>query len=297
MAPAPPSGHRLPPADNSLFGEPMGKLPTTSRATLMALSQQRCGNPQCEQFFDQHLTFPDHKALAIPVAENGVGASLEKSSPTEAFLYALYYCNHVQGAPPRPCEVQTVNGKDIRAWTSAALAGHRQAHAKLTVPTQRFFAEEDVAGREPKATTLRTGPVTSPTPLQIEGVNTVYTQDLARALKRRDPPLVIDLDSHEDVIPLARSLYLGGLAFDNPASERAYEHRFAGLMKLLSPDMNKPLIFYCSDRNCWAAVNAALRAKRLGYTQVAWYRGGLSSWKAAGLPVATAVVKAVAHMP
>lgn len=263
----------------------------------MALSQQRCGNPRCVEFFDQHLSFPDHKALAIPVAENGVGASLQKSGPTEAYLWALYYCNHVEGAPPRPCEVQTVNGKDIRAWSSAALAGHREAHAKLTAPTQRFFAEEDVAGREPKATTLRTGNVSSATPLQIEGVTTVSTQDLARALKRRDPPLVIDLDSHEDVIPLARSLYLGGLAFDNAASERDYQHRFAGLMKLLIPDMNKPLVFYCRDRHCWAAVNAALRAKRLGYAQVAWYRGGLASWKAAGLPVATAVVKAVAHPP
>jgi rhodanese-related sulfurtransferase len=289
--------HHLRQADNTLFGKEMGTLPTTSRASLMALSQRQCMNPQCEQFFDHHLANINHKALAIPVAENGVGASMEKAGPTEAFLYAVYYCNHVQGAPPRPCEVQTVNGKDIRAWNTEAVAGHRQALARLTVPTQRFFADEDLPGKEAKATTLRTRNTSSTTPLQIEGVTTVYTQDLARALKRKDPPLVIDVDSSSDVIPQARSLYLGGLAFDDVASDRDYEHRFAGLMKLLSPDMKQALVFYCRDRDCWFAVNAALRAKRLGYAQVAWYRGGITSWKAAGLPVATAVVKAVAHPP
>ncbi|MFM8898333.1 MAG: rhodanese-like domain-containing protein [Burkholderiales bacterium] len=40
------------------------------------------------------------------------------------------------------------------------------------------------------------------------------------------------------------------------------------------------------------SVNAVLRAKRLGYTQVGWYRGGMHSWMAAKLPVATPVVKA-----
>jgi hypothetical protein len=32
-------------------------------------------------------------------------------------------------------------------------------------------------------------------------------------------------------------------------------------------------------------VNAALRAKKLVYAQVGWYRGGMESWKAANLLV------------
>ena len=40
---------------------------------------------------------------------------------------------------------------------------------------------------------------------------------------------------------------------------------------------------------------AALRARKLGYGQVGWYRGGMESWKAANLPMAMVVVRAVAR--
>jgi len=36
---------------------------------------------------------------------------------------------------------------------------------------------------------------------------------------------------------------------------------------------------------CWESYNAALRALRLGYREVYWYRGGVASWQAAGLPL------------
>jgi len=30
------------------------------------------------------------------------------------------------------------------------------------------------------------------------------------------------------------------------------------------------------------SYNAAVRASRMGYSQVLWYRGGIEAWKAAG---------------
>jgi len=36
-------------------------------------------------------------------------------------------------------------------------------------------------------------------------------------------------------------------------------------------------------------------APKLGYAQVAWYRGGLDSWKAASLPLVPTVVRAVVN--
>ena len=83
------------------------------------------------------------------------------------------------------------------------------------------------------------------------------------------------------------------MAFDDAAVDNAYEARFSGLLKLLSPDPLAPVVFYCQSRDCWLAVNAALRAKKLGYTQVGWYRGGMESWKAANLPLAEVVLRAV----
>jgi rhodanese-related sulfurtransferase len=44
---------------------------------------------------------------------------------------------------------------------------------------------------------------------------------------------------------------------------------------------------------CWLSANAAMGARKLGYSQVRWYRGGWASWKEAGLPTAKVVVRAV----
>jgi PQQ-dependent catabolism-associated CXXCW motif protein len=80
---------------------------------------------------------------------------------------------------------------------------------------------------------------------------------------------------------------------EDPVADAAYEARFLGLLKQLSPDSARPLVFYCVSRDCWLSANAAMRARKLGYSQVAWYRGGWASWKAANLPMAQVVVRAV----
>ena len=46
-----------------------------------------------------------------------------------------------------------------------------------------------------------------------------------------------------------------------------------------------PIVLYCLSPECWMSYNASLRAINLGYTNVLWYRGGIESWKKAGLPV------------
>lgn len=42
---------------------------------------------------------------------------------------------------------------------------------------------------------------------------------------------------------------------------------------------------YCLSPERWMSYNVSLRAINLGYTNVLWYRGGIESWKKAGLPV------------
>ena len=38
----------------------------------------------------------------------------------------------------------------------------------------------------------------------------------------------------------------------------------------------------CASKTCWLSYNTALRAARLGYTEVYWYRGGIEAWLASG---------------
>ena len=98
-----------------------------------------------------------------------------------------------------------------------------------------------------------------------------------------------------DTIPQSVALLNAGIALDDATQDAALEKRVAALLALLAPDPAAPVVFFCSSRNCWTSVNAAMRAKKLGYTNVQWYRGGLESWKAAGLPTATGVLRAVAR--
>lgn len=51
----------------------------------------------------------------------------------------------------------------------------------------------------------------------------------------------------------------------------------------LPADTTAPLVFYCSGPLCRKAPNAAVRAKKLGYTDVRVLSAGISGWQSAGL--------------
>jgi len=52
----------------------------------------------------------------------------------------------------------------------------------------------------------------------------------------------------------------------------------------LPPDKDSVLVFYCSNFLCRKAPNAALRAKRMGYSNVHVMSEGISGWLDATLP-------------
>ncbi len=52
----------------------------------------------------------------------------------------------------------------------------------------------------------------------------------------------------------------------------------------LPTDKNAKLVFYCSNPMCRKAPNAALRAKKMGYTNVQVMSAGIRGWLGAKLP-------------
>ena len=59
----------------------------------------------------------------------------------------------------------------------------------------------------------------------------------------------------------------------------------AFLTQATGGDRARLIVTYCQGVKCWGSYNAALRAIRLGYTNVHWYRGGVEAWQQAGLPL------------
>lgn len=260
------------------------------------LADLQCDVDSCHRLIAAFVARKEHKALATPVGAPGLVTVSNRDTAMQAFVSAVYACNHPKGKPARLCETQAVNGYDVRDFYTTGLASHTEALAKLFAPSEKFYANEEYGGGMTSVTGLRTQKLQDITPQTLEGIKTFGTQELALALKNAQAPVLIDVWAGvNDAIPGAVTLSRGGMAFEDAAADSMYEARFAGLLKLLSPDPSKPVVFYCQSRDCWLAVNASLRAQKLGYTQVGWYRGGMESWKAANLPLANVVLKAVAN--
>ncbi|HAY26934.1 MAG TPA: rhodanese-like domain-containing protein [Candidatus Accumulibacter phosphatis] len=59
----------------------------------------------------------------------------------------------------------------------------------------------------------------------------------------------------------------------------------ADFTALLGADKDKPVVVYCGFVKCTRSDNAAAWARKLGYTQVYRFPGGLFAWKGAGFPL------------
>ncbi|MBP5856757.1 sulfurtransferase [Marivibrio halodurans] len=128
-----------------------------------------------------------------------------------------------------------------------------------------------------------------PTPMTVPGATTLLTSELLLRVQQPTPPVLVDVlggDPHP-TIPGAAWVKGGGLSGDIFTPER--EERFADTLETLTGgQMDRYLVFFCQDSSCWLSWNAARRAVVLGYTNVYWYRGGVTAWRAANLPTVTA---------
>ncbi|GEM_PF-1079395 len=125
----------------------------------------------------------------------------------------------------------------------------------------------------------------SPTPLEIPGGARITTGQLVQLMGQANPPLVVDVlnDNHPQVLPGAAFIPVGGA----PGSfTDQYQKQFIDALEPLAGSLQMPLVFYCAGPSCWESYNAALRARRAGYSSIYWYRGGLVAWREAGLPLA-----------
>jgi PQQ-dependent catabolism-associated CXXCW motif protein len=133
--------------------------------------------------------------------------------------------------------------------------------------------------------------VGSNTPLWIPDGRVIKTAELQTAIKRGTlegvPFLVIDAlrratPPPQSVIPGAKYIeYAGDYgSFDDDKQQKLKDE----LDELSNGNLAMPLVFFCQGAKCWESYNACLRAIKLGYRKVYWYRGGIDSWRAAHRP-------------
>jgi PQQ-dependent catabolism-associated CXXCW motif protein len=132
--------------------------------------------------------------------------------------------------------------------------------------------------------TLHDGAMHGPTPASIPGGQVITTKGLVELIRGGQVP-VLTLDV------LGGAEMIQGAVYAVPASQAGTfddqtQRQFGQfLQQATGGNKEHPIVLYCLSPECWMSYNASLRAINLGYTNVLWYRGGIESWKKAGLPV------------
>jgi PQQ-dependent catabolism-associated CXXCW motif protein len=189
-------------------------------------------------------------------------------------------------------EFKSQPGKDdnyVGVYASSEEAQISEWHFTNIVMTQPNYGKEFTDFGVPPQDALQQS-VAGHTPTAIPGAKVITTSELSAAIQHGSldgsPFVAADtLDSqHEKTIRGAKRIpqkngYAGSLDDDTQQSLRAQ------LNSLTKNHPSMPIVFFCEGVGCWESYNAALRAEKMGFTRVYWYRGGLDAWKEAGLPM------------
>jgi rhodanese-related sulfurtransferase len=157
------------------------------------------------------------------------------------------------------------------------------ASAQLADPGAAGFADEARDFGVPPQEIVHQGPPHAPTPLVVPGASTITTLQLYGALQARQPMVLVYVNEGLDTVAGAHWLY--GAGRGNGFGDAIQDRLRRKLDGLTGGNKNTMIVTLCFDAHCWLSYNAALRAVKLGYPHVYWYRGGREAWRAAGLPV------------
>ena len=282
------------------FGKPLDAPPVDFQDRADQMIDTVCkGQLLCKTIggrtFKNYLSANENKALAIGWGKTGYGVRWGVDDPGRAMLGALYQCNHAKNNP-KLCRLVSVNEHEVLPLYDEEQTQSTALLNTLKAPTPALSQAEREEPGTSAPSRLRTGNhVTGMTPKALEGIQRWDTATLVHGLKQNERPVVIDAAAFGPVIPGALNLIHSGLAFEDAQQDSAYAERFRHMLLAAAPNLNQAVVFYCASSECWLSVNAAMRARQLGYTQVIWYRGGMAAWLQAGLPTVGRVPVAVLH--
>jgi PQQ-dependent catabolism-associated CXXCW motif protein len=136
----------------------------------------------------------------------------------------------------------------------------------------------------PATKDLHAGQMHGPTPTSIPGGQVIATKGLVELMRGQQVPvLLLDVLGGPEIIQGAQ--YAVPAAQPGSFGDETQQQLSQYLQQATQGSKQYPIVLYCLSPQCWMSYNAALRAINLGYTNVLWYRGGIESWKQAGMPV------------
>ena len=135
-----------------------------------------------------------------------------------------------------------------------------------------------------ETTEVRAGKLHAHTPRFHALASTITTKELHEQIIGAEPPVLVDVLGGKGHRSVPSAVWLKGAGLDDDREEDVDTRLNAKLDELTGDDKSRGIVFFCLSAECWLSYNAALRAVRLGYENVHWYRGGINAWKKAKLP-------------
>ena len=117
------------------------------------------------------------------------------------------------------------------------------------------------------------------------GYKIVSTEELKGWLDQKKNMLIVDTMPYEE--SYKKQHIPGAVNFELPIPEmtKLDEKTKAALERLLGPDKNRLIVFYCGFVKCTRSHNGAMWAIKLGYKNVYRHPGGIKAWDEAEYPV------------
>lgn len=217
-----------------------------------------------------------HKAFVI--CANGAWSWVSKQESSEkAIDAALTRAHRVSGETP--CHPYVVDSQFIGGGPSVRVNVDEARVALAAVELKnKFYGDEDKeTSISPPTSVNRT--FHAPTPTAIPSAKLIVTTDLKQMLSASEPPLLVNVLA-KPKFSIPGSVINNDIGSDFSRKSEIDGQEFLG-RHLKGKD--RPVVFYCLSWQCWLSYNAALQAAAWGYTNVFWYRGGVSSWFDAAL--------------
>ena len=131
---------------------------------------------------------------------------------------------------------------------------------------------------------IEKGAVTFAREVERGGYKVVTTQELKKWIDEKKDMLIVDNNPYDS---FKKQHYPGAVHFELPRPEMTTldDKTRAGLEKVLGPDKNRVIVFYCGFTECTRSHNGAMWATRLGYKNAYRQPGGIRAWNEAEYPV------------
>ena len=118
------------------------------------------------------------------------------------------------------------------------------------------------------------------------GYKIVATQELKKWIDEKKPMLIVDTMPFEASYKKQHVPGAAQMEFPIPEMTSIDDKTKDALVKLLGPDKDRLIVFYCGFTKCTRSHNGAMWAKKLGYKNVYRHPGGIKGWMEAEYPIA-----------